>query len=71
MLFEQKKDKIRNKWRFVENKTQILWLVLKMRLIFLLPKYTKMDFEGCFFKQVFAYVVTDGLKVIMWAVMKR
>jgi hypothetical protein len=51
MLFEQKKDRVRNKWRFVENRTQITWLVLKMRLIFLLPKYIKTDFEGCFFNK--------------------
>jgi len=26
-----------------------MWLALKMRLIFLLPKYIKTDFEGCSF----------------------
>jgi len=49
VLFEQKKDKIQNKWRFVENKTRIMWLVIKTRLIFLLPKYTKRILRGVFF----------------------
>jgi len=61
VLFEQeKKDKIRNKWRFVENKTRIMWPVLKLRSIFLLPKYIKTDFEGCFFNKC--------LRMWMWIV---
>jgi len=37
-----KKDKLWNKWHFVENKTEIMQHVLKMQYISLLPKYTKL-----------------------------
>jgi hypothetical protein len=32
---------VRHKWNFVANKTEIMLMVLKMRYIYLLPKYIK------------------------------
>jgi hypothetical protein len=37
-----KKDKLWNKWHFVENKTAIMQHVLKMQYISFLSKYTKL-----------------------------
>jgi hypothetical protein len=62
-LFEQKVKQLRNKWHFVENKTEIMQHALKMQQISLSPKYIKLISSGFFERGVFAYANISRLKV--------
>ena len=57
VLFEQKKIKW-NKWHFEENKTEIMYRVLKLQQISFLSKYIKLISRSVFLS-VFIYVGAD------------
>jgi hypothetical protein len=48
ILYQWKKIKLQNEVHFVENRKEIMQLVLKMQLISLLPEYIKLISSGVF-----------------------